>query len=188
MKISIASILISTLVLNIFTSCIDKKNEQNITKPIISEYKSQFDEYSGQQYFGTKSLYVKKLISPENATYIYKYEYYTRIDSLILLKDSVKLNNENLLLLNKKLIKFKGKEIEIKKYQYTLNHPSNYFINDSLGIIMEHGATHPSGTVIRQYNPKKLKELCNKIISDSTFLSLQFDFDYMKKNINKNSH
>lgn len=193
MKIPMNNILIFTLILSILTSCIDKKdrqnqNEKNIAKPIILEYKSQIDEYSGEQYFGTKSLYVKKLVYPKTTTYVYRYEYYTRIDSLVFFKDSVKMNNENLLLLNKKLIKFKGKEIEIKKYQYTLDHPSNYFINDSLGLIMEHGATHPSGTVIRKYNPKKNKELCNKIINDSTFFSLQFDFDYIKKNANKNSH
>ena len=200
MKISMNNILILTLVLSILTSCTEKKNSQNqdkknVTKPIILEYKSQIDEYSGQdeyssqQYLGNKLLYVKKFISPKKTTYVYRYEYYTQIDTLVFFKDSFKMNNENLLLLNKKLIKFKGKEIEIKKYQYNLNRKlSNFFINDSLGIIMEHGALHPSGTAIRKYNPKKHKELCNKIMTDSTFFSLQFDFDYMKKNDNKNSH
>ncbi|NHM05153.1 hypothetical protein [Flavobacterium celericrescens] len=190
MKISIYNIIISSFIFSIFTSCIDKSNRQNqenkkVDKSIILEYKSQIGEYSGKEYFGTKSLYVKKISSPKKTTYVYRYEYYSRIDSLVFFNDSVKMNNENLLLLDNKFIKFKGKEIEIKKYQYTLDHPSNYFIVDSIGIIMEYGATHPSGTVTRQYSPDKYKELCNKIISDSTFYSLKFDFDHMKKMITK---
>ena len=106
MKIPMNNILIFTLILSILTSCIDKKdrqnqNKKNVAKPIILEYKSQIDEYNGEQYFGTKSLYAKKLVSPKTTTYVYRYEYYTRIDSLVFFKDSVKMNNENLLLLTR---------------------------------------------------------------------------------------
>lgn len=178
MKTPMYYIFIITFILSLFISCTDKKNRQNnsISKPIVLDYKSQIDEYNEGQHRGSKWLLVKKIISPKEITIIYKYEYYTRIDSLVISKDTIKMNNENLFLLDKKMILYRNQEIEIKKYQYTKDKLSNYFINDSLGIIVEYGATHPRGKIIRRYEQKKYKELCDEIMTDSVFFNLKFNF------------
>lgn len=188
MKISIYIIFAIAFILN---SCINNQNEEKNKngielKPIILEYNSQLEEYHNENDFDIrpepKVIHIKKIISPEKTIYLYKYESYVFVDSLFFFKDSIKMNNEKLVLMNKRLIAFKGKSLEVKKYQY-LDRSSNLFINDSLGLIMQKGQTHPYGTVVREYNTKEYRGLCNEIIKDSIFFSFEFDFKHLKEYI-----
>ena len=192
MKILINLFLVATVIVS-FASCNNKQQNQvkkSEIKPIILEYKSLLKEYSNQESNpNLYSLLTKKIIFPEKTVYVYNYKNNYRFDSLVIFKDSIIMNNEKLQLLRKKNIDFKKEKLNVKKYQY-LDRSSNFFISDSLGIILQHGQTHPYGTVRREYNTENYRELCNEIIKDSMFFSFEFDLKYLKEHLklkNKNS-
>ena len=191
-KISSYLFLFATVVIS-FASCNNKKQnlyEKSEAKQIITKNESHLEEYCNQENKpNLYSLSTKKIIFPEKTVYVYYIEKYNRVDSLVIYKDSVIMNNEKLLLLRKKGIYYKKKKLNIEKYQY-LDRSSNIFISDSLGIILQHGQTHPYGTVRREYNTENYRALCNEIKKDSIFFDFEFDLKNLKMYVklkNKNS-
>jgi hypothetical protein len=181
-KISNYLFLFATIVIS-FASCNNKKQnlyDKSEFKQIITENELNLEEYCNQESKPNRySLYTKKIIFTEKTVYVYNIEKYNRVDSLVVFKDSVIMNNEKLLLLRKKGFDYKKKKMSIKKYQY-LDRSSNIFISDSLGIIMQHGQTHPYGTVRREYNTENYRSLCNEIKNDSIFFNFEFDLKNLK--------
>lgn len=182
MKILICKFLVSVIIATCI-SCNNKQQNQNTKsedKPIIVEYKSHLEEYCNEENKPIRyPLLIKKIVTPEKTMYLYSNKNY-RVDSLVFFKDSVLMNNEKLLLLKQKTINYRGKKQDIKKYQY-LHRSSNIFTVESLGIILQHGQTHPYGTVRRDYNPEKYHTLCNEIMKDSLFYSFEFDLKNLKE-------
>ncbi|MFN3755144.1 hypothetical protein [Flavobacterium sp.] len=182
MKILICRFFVTILIIS-FVSCKDNKNEKvkSVNKTTVLEYKSRLDEYSNEENKARPYLlFIKKIVSPEKTTFIYSYKNYNRVDSLVFFKDSVIMNNEKLQLLRTKTINFKANVQKVKKYQY-IDRSSNIFVIDSLGLILQHGQTHPYGTVRRVYNPEDNNTLYNEIIEDSLFFSFEFDFKQLKE-------
>lgn len=191
MKIVLCRFFVSIVLIS-FIACNNKQQKgKSFNKTIVLEYTSRLDEYFNEEKKAYPTLlFTKRIVSTECTTFIYRYKFYNFVDSLVIFKDSVMMNNEKLLLLRTKAVNLKGKVQKLKKYQYH-DGASNIFVIDSLGLILTHGQTHPYGTVGRVYHPEAHNTLYNEIIEDSLFYRFEFDFKHLKEYLqskHKNSH
>ena len=97
-------------------------------------------------------------------------------DTLVVYNDSIRYRNLYIFPLAKKFFLLKGKKIKILKYPYDVQQVvdagfKNMYINDSLGIIIEKGASLSSGIV--EYD-EGLKELNLQIVKDTVFTKFEF--------------
>ncbi|NMH27434.1 hypothetical protein [Flavobacterium silvaticum] len=120
------------------------EHTDKISKPVVSDYKSYYTDYIMGEPIETqkilKPLHIQKISYPQKTTFIYKYEAeIIKADSLIQFKDSIKFNKIKIKFLDKRLISFGDRKLEVRKYNCIPKHGGyslNLFITDSLGIIM----------------------------------------------------
>ncbi len=98
-------------------------------------------------------------------------------DTLEIYKDSVRFNSLRARKLDEHTYTLKGRPIKVAKYHHEYHNKGlealdNVFVNDSLGLVMKHWASH-HGQGLMEINPE-LGELHEAIKRDTAFLKLEF--------------